>query len=116
MFDEVNAVRVEYGLAPVVWDDGVGDVAQRWAVHLAGGGEFDHNWRPWDRGLDRRWDLFGEDLARRNPDSPSAVELWLASPSHRAVLLDPRWEAGGAGVAWADGQQYVVLDVVDDSR
>jgi uncharacterized protein YkwD len=32
-----------------------------------------------------------------------AVEMWLASPEHRRILLDKRWRQLGLGVIRADG-------------
>jgi uncharacterized protein YkwD len=32
-----------------------------------------------------------------------AVELWLASPAHRRILLDKRWRQVGLGVIRANG-------------
>lgn len=50
----------------------------------------------------RRFSLRGEVLARTGARDPRATEIvraWLRSPSHRAVLLNPRYRFIGIGQA-----------------
>jgi hypothetical protein len=58
----------------------------------------------------------GENLAWSTPDlsAEHGIELWLASPSHRRILLDKRWRQVGIGVVQADnaGGVYRGEDVV----
>ena len=52
--------------------------------------------------VSRRFGLRGEVLARTDQEDPSAdhiVGQWLASPSHRAVVLNPRFRFVGVGIA-----------------
>jgi uncharacterized protein YkwD len=50
----------------------------------------------------------GENLAMTGPNEPLArdlVDSWMASPHHRANLLDPRWREFGIGVRFAPSAQ-----------
>jgi len=116
LFAAVNELRAEHGLALIEWDDNAASVATGWATHLADSGEWAHDMEPWANGLDRHWDGFGETIARLGDAHPDAITLWLESPTHRDVLLHPRWDAGGIGVARRGDTEWIVLDLVDDYR
>ena len=98
------------------------------ARNLAEAGFFTHSWSDgtpfgsWIRRFypvagARTWSV-GENLAWSAPSvtAQQAVEMWLASPEHRRILLDKRWRQIGLGVIAADraagvygGQDVVVL-------
>src|SRR5712691_7281978 len=50
----------------------------------------------------RTWNV-GENLLWSTPgiDASTVVDRWLASPTHRHILLSPRWRELGLGVAAA---------------
>jgi uncharacterized protein YkwD len=58
----------------------------------------------------------GENLAMTTGCEPSAarraVAMWMASPGHRANLLNPRFRVTGTGVAVGDGcsETYLTAD------
>jgi uncharacterized protein YkwD len=66
----------------------------------------------------RRWAI-GENLAwgQGAAAQPALiVQQWMASPPHRAIILDPEFREGGAGIAnglpipgGEDGQTIVLL-------
>jgi uncharacterized protein YkwD len=40
-------------------------------------------------------------------NATAAVELWLNSPSHREIMLDPHWREVGVGAVYADSAQGI---------
>ena len=116
-FKLINQVRVEKGLAPLIWSDELAAVARLHSQNMAEFRFFDH------RGLDNkmvsdradslkigRWRSIGENIAfNRGFGDPvtKAVELWLDSPTHKRNMMDPTWKESAIGVAKApDGSVY----------
>ena len=109
--DLINETRAAHGLRPLNVSVRLTEAAHRHSVSMATGGYFDHTssdgtvfWKRIARYFGqagfRRWTV-GENLLWASPDvSPQqAVEMWLASPGHRKVLLSPAWtEIGLAAV------------------
>ena len=107
----VNEVRRDHGLRALRVSSGLAAAALVHARQMADGGFFAHESLDgaefWERigrfypGLgSERWSV-GENLLWASPSvsAERAVELWLASPSHRRVLLNPAWsEIGLAAV------------------
>lgn len=115
-----NATRDAAGLPPTAWDDGLARAARAHAAELARRGVLDHTGAsPETRTLVDRlvragvpYTSVGENLAyERGAADPVAtvVEGWLASPPHRANLLNPTFDRVGYGSARdATGARYVV--------
>jgi uncharacterized protein YkwD len=115
-----NAARAAAGLAPTSWDDGLARTARAHAAELAARGVLDHTGAtPETRTLTDRlvragvpYASVGENLAfERGFDDPvdTVVDGWLASPPHRANLLNPDFDRVGYGSARdASGARYVV--------
>lgn len=110
----LNAARDSLGL-PKIWNYDVctDDLAEQWGARIARTGVLEHR----DQGevvrrCRRAW--AGEVLVRGEGLTPELmVELWLASPEHREILLNPG--ARRAGVAFtqdAQGRTVGVLDLV----
>ena len=110
---EVNAVRRSHKLPPLVLFPRLQRAAEGHARALARSGQFTHSWpdgRPfetWIRvfyppGRFRYWGV-GENLVWASPTltAEQAVEEWLASPTHRRVLLTPAWRQVGIGAVGA---------------
>jgi uncharacterized protein YkwD len=108
---DINAFRRAHRLTPLRLSAKLGVAAREHTIHMAQQGYFAHEsadgslfWKriqafygssPW-----RYWSV-GENLLWSSPDvSPAkALQMWLASPEHRANLLNPRWrEIGVAAV------------------
>ena len=108
----INAARDDLGL-PKIWNFDVctDDLAEQWGARIARTGVLEHR----DQGevvrrCRRAWS--GEVLARGEALTPELmVELWLASPEHREILLSP--DARRAGVAVTQDAQGRVVGVVD---
>src|SRR3954471_14177547 len=106
----VNAERAERGLAAVAPAGALEVSAQRHAADMVARRYFAHV-SPSGGTVDKRarragyltgpcW-ILGEDLGWAPPSVASAqavVDAWMESPSHRAVILDPRFREIGIGV------------------
>lgn len=125
---QINVVRRSYGRSRLTFSTQLTRAGQEHARQLARAGYFSHDWsdgspfgswikRFYPVGNARTWRA-GENLAWSVQDvTPrQAVEMWLASPEHRRILLDKRWRQVGLGVIRADaaggiygGQSVVIL-------
>ncbi len=56
------------------------------------------------------WTAYGENIARGYPSPASVVAAWMASPGHRANILNGRFTVIGVGHAFDGGQDYWVQD------
>jgi uncharacterized protein YkwD len=104
---QVNAVRVAHGLVPLHVSPFLGAAANAHSTQMARLGYFSHNsanGSPFSSRIAtyypaqgyRSWTV-GENLLWASPDvgAGRALKLWLASPPHRANLLNPRWREIG---------------------
>ena len=104
---QVNALRVAHGLVPLRVSPFLRGAANAHSTQMARLGYFSHDsanggsfssriatYYP-ARGY-RSWTV-GENLLWASPDvgAARALKLWLASPPHRANLLNPRWREIG---------------------
>lgn len=109
-WDLVNAARLTAGLPPLAWDAELAAVAQAHSEDMARRGFFGHKTpegrTPQDRlaGLGLR--AFGENLVL-DTDLTVAHRRLLASPLHRANLLNPDFDRVGVGVAPLDDLLFV---------
>jgi uncharacterized protein YkwD len=112
---QINVVRRSYGRSRLTLSPQLTRAGQEHARHLALAGYFSHDWsdgspfgswikRFYPVGNARTWRA-GENLAWSVQDvtARQAVEMWVASPEHRRILLDKRWRQVGLGVIRADG-------------
>lgn len=111
----VNRKRAKAGLPRVRFFHACADLlAEAWAVKLSLVGDLVHRDQ---RVLLRRcdYDWAGETLVRGSGLTPqSAVRAWMASPTHRAVLMKRRADRAGVGTALGlDGRLYTVLNFGD---
>lgn len=109
-----NAERARAGLAPLTLRTGVADVARQWAANLARDGRLGH--RP-DLGpaLAREgvtgWRTTGENVGY-GPHVSDVHRSFMASPSHRAILMSPDFTEIGIGVTASGGRVWVTVDFV----
>jgi uncharacterized protein YkwD len=112
---QINVVRRSYGRSRLALSTQLTRAGQEHARQLAVAGFFSHDWSDgtpfgsWIRrfypvGGARSWRA-GENLAWSTQvvTAQQAVEMWLASPEHRRILLDTHWRQVGLGVIRADG-------------
>jgi uncharacterized protein YkwD len=101
----MNAERQAHGLRPLHRSPRLARAARDHARRLVAGRTFAHGdvmARVRDSGYGRGardWRA-GENLAwTQAPTARAVVEAWLASPSHRRILLDPGFRDVGLGIA-----------------
>lgn len=105
----VNIEREKAGLAPVVFDDPLRDVARAHSQDMFKRGYFSHyapeGTSPFDRMADAGIEFLyaGENLALA-PSTPLAMQGLMNSPGHRANILNPNFKKLGIGVI--DGGIY----------
>jgi uncharacterized protein YkwD len=109
---QLNVLRARHGLRPLHASGRLGAAATRHSFEMAERGYFAHSSADgtafWKRvryfypaaGF-RRWSV-GENLVWQSPQltATGAIRAWMASPPHRANLLNPAWsEIGISAVA-----------------
>jgi uncharacterized protein YkwD len=125
LLDDMNAARGDEGVAPLVRNEDLDGVALARARNLVELGYFDH-YAPDGtsafselaaRGLP--YYIAGENLARNNypPNQTvlTAFEGLMASPGHRANILEPRYGAVGVA-AVRDGNVWLYVTVFTNPR
>jgi uncharacterized protein YkwD len=117
---EINTFRASHGLSRLRVNDGLVDAARSHSLEMASLGYFSHRSADgaafWQRV--RRWYvarphwLTGENLVWRRPriGGVRVVQLWLASPPHRANLVDPSWRDVGCSAVHARSAPGVFAD------
>lgn len=96
---QVNDARAAHGLRPLRLAPALRRSSRNYARWMLGNQHFGHLAAI---RAPRRFSLLGEVLARtpgRRPSAERTVKQWLASPSHRAVLLSRRFRFIGIGLA-----------------
>jgi len=121
----INAVRATHGLVPVKLSTPLTVVATQHSEEMAARGYFAHESADgsafWKRVQLRYasasfgyWST-GENLVWASPDldAPKAIDLWMASPAHRANILARRWREIGISLVHATAAPgvYNGLDV-----
>ena len=109
----INVTRRAHRLRPLRVSPVLTTAAVAHARALATAGLFTHSWPDgrafptwirtfYSRTGYRTWNV-GENLLWSTPgiDGATVVRRWLASPTHREILLSPRWREVGLGVVAA---------------
>ena len=91
-----NTSRVSAGLAPLTVNAQLSAVAQAWANKLAAAGVLSHN--PSLQAQVSNWTVLGENVGMAG-DVPTVQAAFMASPHHKANILDPRYTQMGVGSA-----------------
>lgn len=125
----LNEIRREHGLAPLRLSPGLTAAAGAHSQEMAQVGYFKHTsadgsafWKRIQQTYTfptsySTWAV-GENLVWQSPSltAPQAVALWMASPEHRANILDPKWREIGIGAVHAeaapgvyDGQDVTIV-------
>jgi uncharacterized protein YkwD len=129
----MNAARAAHGLRPLRRNPELAVAARHHSLEMARAGYFAHasanggsfavRVREWYRVVGRRWAV-GENLLWSTPTigGLQAVDLWLASPGHRANVLGRSWKDVGcaavhvAAAPGVYGHQPVTVVTCDFGR
>ncbi|KUF18564.1 CAP domain-containing protein [Streptomyces silvensis] len=111
----VNQERAEAGCRPVRSDTALADLAGAFSADMATRDFFAHTdpdgATPWDRAEKAGIaDLGGENIARGQVDAPSVMAAWMASPGHRANILNCDYRTMGVGAHFAPGGPWWTQD------
>jgi uncharacterized protein YkwD len=113
LLSAINRARASAGAPALRRDPMLDRVASAHARNLAGRGVVAHEPTPGDGPIERMVaahltaQRVAENVARAQTLT-DAHARWMASPSHRANVLDPALDALGVGVAAGGGELYVV--------
>jgi len=103
-----NQERQKYDLPPLTLNDHLSDAARRKAADMFAQNYWAHNapdgTKPWKFILAAGYNYLhaGENLARDFTTPENIVAAWMASPTHRDNILNPRYQ--DIGFAVVDGQ------------
>jgi uncharacterized protein YkwD len=98
MIDQINKARAHYGLRPLRLSSSLCGTSSGFSNTLMSGGRFGHASRIRASG---RFHRLGEALAMHTGSGlgvGSTVRQWLASPTHRPIVLTRSMHWAGAGV------------------
>ncbi|KKU64317.1 MAG: hypothetical protein UX88_C0014G0009 [Candidatus Woesebacteria bacterium GW2011_GWC2_47_16] len=103
-----NEKRVAVGLAPLQLNSTLSQAAQAKGVDMLNKDYWAHvapdGTQPWKFFIDfgYKYRYAGENLARDFSNAASAVDAWMASPSHKENMLSPKYREIGIGVVEGD--------------
>lgn len=111
----VNDERAKVGCSPVTPNGPLRKLAEAFSAEMSTLDFFDHTdpdgKDPWDRaaGLGIT-DLGGENIARGQTTPQDVMDAWMASPGHRANILNCDFQTLGVGVHFGDGGPWWTQD------
>jgi|GEM_PF-3199348 len=108
-----NIERANYGLAPLAWHSGLGEVARAHSRDMAENDFMSHT--SFDGTTMRQridhagiiWRAIAENVARGQRTPEAVVAAWMNSPGHRANILDPELTHLGVGAYRLPGSRFV---------
>lgn len=106
--DRVNAYRASRGVPPVTVDPATLPVAVAWSRTMADRRAIGHNPRLASDTAQIIWTRLGENVGT-GPDIDTIETAFEHSPSHAAILADPRYTAMSAGIIRSKDRIYVTL-------
>jgi hypothetical protein len=100
----INAERADAGVGALTSKADLAAVARDWAQHMAAEGSISH-----DPDLPYKvsgWTMLGDNVGK-GPSVSAIHEAFMASDTHRHIILDPDFNQVGVGVAQAGSVLYV---------
>ncbi|MDW3219981.1 MAG: CAP domain-containing protein [Acidimicrobiales bacterium] len=97
----LNDLRHAAGLDPLVADDELDALAQAWAARIAVDARLHHSSLIYDVVEDDAWTAAGENVGY-GPSVAVLIDAFVASPSHEANIVSPRYRAIGIGIVVVD--------------
>ncbi len=101
----LNDLRAAHGLHSLSIDPALTDVARQWAAQMASVNQISHR-RDLTSVAPSNWLVLGENVGA-GPTVGPIHDALVASPSHFANLVDPRFRQVGVGVVVVDGKMFV---------
>jgi len=104
LLELTNAERVKAGVKPLVLDERLNQSAQKKADTIVAEGNYSHVDTNGIYGIkyieqyQSKCNFGGEILNNNSFNSNKTIESWMQSPTHRAVIIDNRYEYAGVGL------------------
>lgn len=103
IFSQINGIRLQHGLAPLRWSSELASYARYHAQEML---ETDDAWHDTPYLNMRNWGEIafysaGRRVATESAIAADAVQGWMDSPAHRAIILRDAITDAGAGFAYA---------------
>ena len=116
-----NLERAAEGLPPVVANLKLNEAAGNFACQMIDEGFFSHNdpitgRGPGERAVAAKYVFYsiGENLAAGQETAAEVMRVWMESPSHHEIILDPNWKDVGIAVRSLGGESlYWVVEFGD---
>jgi uncharacterized protein YkwD len=110
----MNADRTARGLHPLTVAACAEDFARQWTQTMARRDVLEHNpalKRLWSRGMCRNASRLAENIGVAGTDPDALYKAYMASPGHRANILNPKLRFVGIG-SWqlSDGSVFNTVD------
>ncbi|MGW1894301.1 CAP domain-containing protein [Streptomyces sp. NPDC002004] len=104
----VNDERAKAGCVDLTSSSSLNHLAEKFSADMKARGFFGHTdpggRTPWDRATqDGIGNLGAENIARGQFDAKAVVDAWMASPAHRANILNCQYRTAGVGVVLGSG-------------
>lgn len=101
----LNDLRAEHGLNPLAVDPALTEIARDWATQMAGANQISHR-RNLTAVAPSNWLVLGENVGA-GPAVTPVHDALVASPTHYANLVNPRFRQVGVGVVVVGGKLFV---------
>lgn len=104
VFDQTNQQRSALGLAPLKYNSLLSQSATKKAEDMFAHNYWAHNsptgTTPWDffKSVGYRYSVAGENLARDFYNTDSLMKAWMNSPTHKANIINQKYQEIGIGV------------------
>ena len=117
--EEINEIRVQYGLSPFFKSQKITQAALRHSNNMADNNFFNHTGSDGTRAGNRldeacyNWQAYGEIIAAGYGSPIGVVAAWMDSPGHKGIILDPGLADFGAGYVYNASSKYKHYWTVD---
>jgi uncharacterized protein YkwD len=104
VFDQTNQQRTALGLTPLKYNSLLSQSATKKAEDMFANNYWAHNspkgTTPWDffKAVGYQYSVAGENLARDFYDTDSLMKAWMNSPTHKANIINQKYQEIGIGV------------------
>lgn len=108
---QTNAARAQYGLPPLTTSEAINSVAATRVQQITTNFAHPTSWQWLFDAIPGCESALGENIAYYTTGAEPAgwpVSAWMASPSHKANILNPGWNYQGSAMLLANGRTYAV--------
>jgi hypothetical protein len=119
LFQMINAERAAAGSPVLVYEESAASAARRYAEEIVKNNRFSHTGRDGRRAIDRYRDAGGSairagEVIGKGVLEETIINAWRVSPAHFELLLQERWNSGGAGTFQTEDGGIVAVVVLTE--